>query len=138
MKSKKNGISIIKFIAIYFSLGTLWIFFSDLLLFSWVEQTSSEFFQWGIIKGFIFILVTSAVIFLILKNYSTRLKKSNIELIRANNLYKTLIEQSAEGIFRIELNVPFPISLPVDKQINLYDKEAFLAECNNAMATMYE
>jgi PAS domain S-box-containing protein len=137
MKSKEKGISIIKFIAIYFSLGILWIFFSDLILFSSVEQSSSEFFQWGMIKGLIFIFVTSAVIFFILKNYSRRLKESNNELRRANNLYKALIEQSAEGIFRVELNEPFSVSLPIDKQINLYDTEAFLAECNNAMAKMY-
>ncbi|MDO8550974.1 MAG: PAS domain S-box protein, partial [Ignavibacteria bacterium] len=137
MKNKENGISIIKFISIYFSLGILWIIFSDLILFNLPEQSSSDFFQWGVVKGIIFLLVTSAAIFFILKNYSARLKESNTELRRANNLYKALIEQSAEGIFRVELNKPFLVSLPIDKQINLYDKEAFLAECNNAMAKMY-
>ncbi len=137
MKSKEYGISIIKFIAVYFSLGILWIFISDLILFNLLEQSSSEFFKWEIIKGLLFIIVTSAVIFFILKNYSARLKESNNELRKANNLYKALIEQSTEGIFRVEFNKPFSVSLPLNKQIDLYDKEAFLAECNNTMAKMY-
>ena len=137
MKNKENGISIIKFISVYFSFGILWIIFSDLILFNLPEQSSSDFFQWGVVKGLIFLLVTSAVIFIILKNYSTKLKESNIELKRANSLYKTLIEQSAEGIFRFEFNKPVSTSLSADKQIELSYKEAFLAECNNAMAKMY-
>jgi PAS domain S-box-containing protein len=137
MKSKEKGISIIKFIAVYFLFGILWIFISDLILFNSTEPPSSEFLQWGMIKDLVFILVTSAAIFFILKNYSARLKKSNSELRRANNIYKALIEQSAEGIFRVEFNEPFSVSLPFNKQIDLYEKEAFLAECNNAMAKMY-
>ena len=137
MKSIDKGIGIFKFIAAYILFGILWIFFSDLLLFSLIDKDTSEILLWGIGKGFIFLLVTSGAIFFILKNYSARLKKSNDELRRANNLYKALMEQSAEGVFRYELNKPIPVSLNLEKQIELSYKDAYLAECNNAMAKMY-
>ncbi len=137
MKQKEKNINITRFIAIYFVFGILWILFSDLLLFSSTTQTSSNLFQWGMVKGLLFILLTSVVIFIVLKKFSTKLKQSNIEIQRTNNLYKALIEQSAEGIFRIELKEPFLISLPVNKQIEHYTKDAIIVECNDAMAKMY-
>jgi PAS domain S-box-containing protein len=51
--------------------------------------------------------------------------------------YRAFIEQSSEGIWRIELEEPIPIGLPVDEQIELAYRYAVLAECNRVMARMY-
>ena len=51
--------------------------------------------------------------------------------------YRYLIQQSSEGIWRIELDHPVRIDLPEDQQIDACFENAYLAECNDAMAKMY-
>src|SRR5690606_4255817 len=120
----------------YFLFGILWIFISDLLLFS-SEESSSGVFQWELVKGFIFIFVTSLIIYFLLRNYSVKLNKFKYELKKTSNLYKALMDQSTEGVFRLDFDKPVPISLPPDEQIKLIYKHSFFAECNDAMAKMY-
>jgi PAS domain S-box-containing protein len=51
--------------------------------------------------------------------------------------YRAFIEQSSEGIWRFELEVPIPIHLPTDEKIRLAYEHGYLAECNDAMARQY-
>ena len=51
--------------------------------------------------------------------------------------YRSFIAISSEGIWRFEIEEPIPVTLPVDDQIDLLYRFAYLAECNNAMARMY-
>ena len=51
--------------------------------------------------------------------------------------YRAFVEQSTEGIWRMENEPPIPIHLPVEEQIDLLYRHARLAECNDAMARMY-
>jgi PAS domain S-box-containing protein len=51
--------------------------------------------------------------------------------------YRRFVAQSSEGIWRIELDAPAPVSLPPDAQIAHFYRHAYLAECNDAMARMY-
>lgn len=53
------------------------------------------------------------------------------------NRYKTFIALSTEGIWRFELDQPIPTRLNPNKQIDLFYKYAYLAECNDVMAKMY-
>jgi two-component system, cell cycle sensor histidine kinase and response regulator CckA len=51
--------------------------------------------------------------------------------------YRTFVERSSEGIFRMEYNPPVPCDLPVKEQIRLAHERGCMAECNDAMAKMY-
>lgn len=51
--------------------------------------------------------------------------------------YRAFIANSSEGIWRFELRVPVPASLPPEEQIDRWYEHAYLAECNDAMARMY-
>lgn len=51
--------------------------------------------------------------------------------------YRAFIDQSGEGIWRIEFTKPLSVSSGVEKQIELFYKHGYLAECNDAMAQMY-
>jgi PAS domain S-box-containing protein len=65
------------------------------------------------------------------------LKQASVRLEEAEARYRHFIEQSSEGIWRLEMDVPVPTTLPEDEQIGLWYKRCYFAECNLAMARMY-
>ncbi len=56
---------------------------------------------------------------------------------RSQVRYQALIQQTAEGIWRIELPRSIPVDLPATEQIDRFYELGELAECNDAMAHMY-
>jgi signal transduction histidine kinase len=51
--------------------------------------------------------------------------------------YRAFVSTSHEAIWRIELDEPLDISLPVDEQMRLYFERAYYAEANDALAKLY-
>jgi len=51
--------------------------------------------------------------------------------------YRSFVNQSTEGIWRIELGEPVAIDAPAEEQLAALYRSAHLAECNDAMAKMY-
>jgi PAS domain S-box-containing protein len=58
-------------------------------------------------------------------------------LLINQELYRVFVSQSSEAIWRMEMETPVAVNLPVDEQIELFYTYGFLAECNDAMARMY-
>ena len=56
---------------------------------------------------------------------------------RAEERYRSFIAQSSEGVSRLEIDPPIPISLPDEEQIDRLYAGGRIAECNDAMARMY-
>src|SRR5436190_12842168 len=56
---------------------------------------------------------------------------------RAEERYRAFIAQSSEGVSRLEIDPPLPVSLPEEQQIDLVYARGRIAECNDAMARMY-
>lgn len=50
---------------IYFGIASLWILLSDRLLFGWVADDSSSFLFWQTAKGWLFVVVSSLIIYLL-------------------------------------------------------------------------
>src|SRR5947209_1645377 len=51
--------------------------------------------------------------------------------------YRSFIEQSTEGIWCFELHKPIPTDLEPNEQVERFYRDGYLAECNNAVATMH-
>lgn len=51
--------------------------------------------------------------------------------------YRSFIEHSSEGIYRLEFIEPIPINLSIDEQLEIFDTTSFVAECNDVFAKMY-
>ncbi|YAG05120.1 histidine kinase [Nostoc sp. DSM 114167] len=64
-------------------------------------------------------------------------KQAELALSKSEERYRTFLEQSSEGIWCIELEVPISIDCPEDEQIQHFYQYVYLAECNNVMAQMY-
>lgn len=58
-------------------------------------------------------------------------------LVQSEERYRAFIEQSSEGIWRFEVEPAISIRLPASDQIDLFYKNGFMAECNDAMARQY-
>jgi len=67
----------------------------------------------------------------------TESKKIREEIEHSRQRYKAFISQSTDGIYRIEMKIPVPVDLSVDKQVELILKNGYNAECNDVMAKMY-
>jgi PAS domain S-box-containing protein len=59
------------------------------------------------------------------------------ELRKSEERYRSFVMNSSEAIWRFESDQPIDTKLPVNQQIDLIFKNAYLAECNNTMAEMY-
>ena len=55
----------------------------------------------------------------------------------AEQRYRAFVENSSEGIWRLEFDPPLDTTLPVDAQVELAYRHGVLLECNDAMARMY-
>jgi PAS domain S-box-containing protein len=51
--------------------------------------------------------------------------------------YRAYLEQTSEGVWRVEVREPIDIRLPPDEQVERIYAHGYLAECNDAMARMY-
>ena len=58
-------------------------------------------------------------------------------LRQAEERYRAFVTQSTEAIWRVELDHPIPVDLPEAQQVDHLYRDAFLAECNDAMVRMY-
>ena len=67
----------------------------------------------------------------------TQRKQAEQALRASEERYRAFIEQTAEGVWRFELEVPMPPSLSEDDQIEHFYAHGILGECNDAMARMY-
>ncbi|MEH2412614.1 hybrid sensor histidine kinase/response regulator [Nostoc sp.] len=64
-------------------------------------------------------------------------KQLELALCKSEERYRAFLEQSSEGIWCIELEVPISPECPEDEQIQHFYQYVYLAECNNVMAQMY-
>jgi signal transduction histidine kinase len=67
-----------------------------------------------------------------------RVRREAEAAVRASEeRYRAFIELTSDAVWRVELDEPIAVALPVDVQVDRFYQHAYLAECNDAMAHMY-
>lgn len=72
----------------------------------------------------------------VLRDITAR-KEGEAALRVSEERYQHFIAQSFEAISRTEFDEPIDVTLPVETQIDLIYENAYMAECNQALAEMY-
>lgn len=85
-------ISSIKITAIYFIIGSLWIYFSEQLL-ALISSDVETQTQLGVYKGWFFIIFTSAILFMLIRD---KLKKVQLTQNALNESYKQISSSNKE------------------------------------------
>ena len=67
----------------------------------------------------------------------TKRKHAEEELQSREEDYRRFVAQSSEGIFREDLTVPISIDLSEDEVVSRIRSDAYVVECNDALAKMY-
>jgi len=67
----------------------------------------------------------------------TERKNTALAIEESEQRYKMFVQQSTEGIWRIELQEAVPIAMPVEELLEYCYKNASMAECNDKFAKMY-
>lgn len=67
----------------------------------------------------------------------TEQKRVQEALRESEERYRAFVEQSSEGIFRLEYIPPVPCDLPPREQYDVAWHRGYIAECNDAMARIY-
>jgi len=86
---------------LYLLLAGLWILVSDQLL---AQLTDSTYVSAQTLKGMFFILVTSILLFGLLKNEWKRYKRATQALQYTDEQYRRIVETTHEGIWTIDVN----------------------------------
>ena len=64
-------------------------------------------------------------------------KRIDEALRKSEERYRAFVDQSSEGIWRLEFDQPVSVELSEEEQIEHFFRHGYLAECNNAMARLY-
>jgi len=64
-------------------------------------------------------------------------KQAEVSLQKSENRYRYFVEQTSEGFYHIESEVPIPINIAPKEQIKLMYKHMFVSECNDTYAKLY-
>jgi PAS domain S-box-containing protein len=71
------------------------------------------------------------------EKYRAIVEASKFSIEKSEQRYKNFVQQSSEGIWRIELKEALNISAPMETMIEHCFNNAYVAECNDAYAKMY-
>jgi len=115
----------LKITYIYILISSLWILFSDKMVMA-IFHNSSFTLTISIVKGWIFVLVTSVINFKLTKNFLTKLIDSKNKIKMSNILLSAILESSPDVIvFSLDTNYCYTAFNNIHQKVilNIWKKE---------------
>jgi len=100
-KNNKSSYDVTRIVAIYVVVGSLWIVISGIIL-EWLVHDPTLNSRLEIIKGFLFIVLTSSLLYLLIFRHSRQLKSSEQFLREREEHYRSIFELAAVGVALID------------------------------------
>jgi signal transduction histidine kinase/CheY-like chemotaxis protein len=101
-------------------------------------QSYSEGVRYGEREKEILMFVSAQIAMAVERKRADDAWRDQADLLRQNEeRYRAFIEQSSEGVSRLEFEPPVPLTLPDEELVDRIYTTGRLAECNDAMARMY-
>jgi len=67
----------------------------------------------------------------------SELKRTERHLVQSEDRYRAFIAMSTEGIWRGDISPPVSVNAPIDDQVASFVENLHIAECNDALASIY-
>lgn len=95
---QKRRLETSRIVAIYALFGFAWIYGSDTLL-GWVVQDHAVMVKIAVVKGSLFILCTSILLYFLISRFAQQLSSAEAEQIESLRNYQTIFNATSEAIF---------------------------------------
>ncbi len=92
-----------KIVLIYLVVSIVWILFSDSLV-SKIVANAHEWVYFSILKGWAFVIITSLLLFLLIKKGYESITKERVKASRNEQLYKMVSDNTDEVIFQYNID----------------------------------
>jgi PAS domain S-box-containing protein len=124
MPTKKHLLTPITITLLYVVSGVLWIAFSDRLVASLINDIELMA-RIQTYKGWVYVLITGLLLYMLIRLYSSRLRKTGEELSRSELRYRNLVDHSGYAIVLFTRNLKIDYCSPVITKILGYDAGEF-------------
>jgi diguanylate cyclase (GGDEF)-like protein/PAS domain S-box-containing protein len=94
----------VKIVGCYLVVALLWILFSDMLLVS-VVTDPAIFAELSVAKGWLFVAVTSVLLFYLIQRGVASIRRNQHALLRSETRFRMLVEQAPEAILVFDLDL---------------------------------
>ena len=95
---RTGRLAALRIIAIYGLFAALWIYFSDTAL-GLLVQDRSILVRISVFKGFLFIVVTSVILYHLIARYISKTREMERDILESRNLMNALLEGTTDAIF---------------------------------------
>jgi len=95
---RTGRLAALRIIAIYGLFAALWIYFSDTAL-GLLVQDRSILVRISVFKGFLFIVVTSVILYQLIARYISKTREMERDILESRNLMNALLEGTTDAIF---------------------------------------
>jgi PAS domain S-box-containing protein len=124
MPFKKQLLTPVTITLLYIVSGVLWIAFSDRLVETLIDdiELMSRIQTY---KGWVYVLVTGLLLYMLIRLYSSRLRKTGEELSRSELRYRNLVDHSGYAIVLFTRNLKIDYCSPVITNVLGFDAGEF-------------
>lgn len=119
--------AVLKIVGIYVLFGGIWIYFSDTVL-GWLVHDPAIITGISLLKGMLFILFTSSLLFILIARNVQRSVRSEELLRESESRYRLLAENASDIIFTMDTNMSFTYISPSIERIRGYTIEETMAQ----------